>query len=123
MRITQTHGYSYEFVDKAIAENYNKSAVNVYRRVLVITSWPKRSLFTLAFNVIHNARGDNEQFVIYPNVIRYQTALPRMLFNLTPHFAVFFDKNLLIRLGPRALFEIVDTVWKCEKVSAFFNFL
>lgn len=119
MRITQTHGYSYEFADKAIAENYNKSAVNVYRRVLVITSWPKRSLFTLAFNVIHNARGDNEQFVIYPNVIRDQTALPRMLFNLTPHLAAFFDKNLLIRLGPRALFEIVDTVWKCKKVSAF----
>lgn len=68
--IIRTHGYGYEFVDKAIAENYNKSAVNVYRRALVITSWPKRSLFTLAPNVIHNARGDNEQFVIYPNVIR-----------------------------------------------------
>lgn len=70
MRIIRIHGYGYEFVDKAIAENYNKSAVNVYQRALVITSWPKRSLFTLAPNVIHNARGDNEQFVIYPNVIR-----------------------------------------------------
>ena len=68
---TNILGYGYEFVDKAIAENYNKSAVNVYHRALVITSWPKRSLFTLApTNVIHNARGDNEQFVIYPNVIR-----------------------------------------------------
>lgn len=76
MRIIRTHGYDYEFVDKAIAENYNKSAVNVYRRALVITSWPNRSLFTLAPDVIHNARGDNEQFVIYLNVIRDRYGVP-----------------------------------------------
>lgn len=90
-------------MDKAIAENYNKSAVNVYRRALVITSWPKRSLFTLAPNVIHNARRDNEQFVIYPNVIRDQSTLPRMLFNLTRYFAAGPNKNLLIRLRLRMI--------------------
>lgn len=38
-RIIQARGYGYEFVDKAIAENYNKSAVNAQTAgALVITS-------------------------------------------------------------------------------------
>jgi hypothetical protein len=90
MRIIRTHRYGYEFTDKAIVENYNKSAGNTHRRALVIASYPKRALFTLAPNAIHNAHGDNEQFVIYPNVICYQGALLRTLFNLPPCFIVPF---------------------------------
>jgi len=98
MRIIRTHRYGYEFTDKAIVENYNKSAGNTHRRALVIASYPKRVLFTLAPIAIHNAHEDNEQFVIYPNVICYQGALLRTLFNLTPCFIVPFAayKNLLV---------------------------
>lgn len=70
---------------------------------LVITSWSKRTLFTLALNVIHNTRRDNEQFVIYPNVIRGQSTVSRMLFNLTSYFTVLSDKSLSMRLLLRIL--------------------
>lgn len=38
MRIIRSHQYGYEFTDKAIVENYNKSVGNTYRRALVIAS-------------------------------------------------------------------------------------